>query len=101
MGYKKHKKNNLGIGSGALGCYNSLMPKGDKTKKESVAKRVDAIGGGKGSKAAAKADKKSRDDENDSSDSEVELEPVRPKIGESGDTLRKRAAWFQKRTGGS
>ncbi len=72
-------------------CYNQDMRKEGSTEKDRVSK---------GSKAAAKAKKKSRDDENDSLDSEVELEPVRPKIGESGDTLRKRAAWFQKRTGG-
>jgi hypothetical protein len=72
-------------------CYNQDMRKEAATEKDR---------GRKGSKAAAKTDKKSRDDENESSDPEVELEPVRPKIGESGDTLRKRAAWFQKRTGG-
>jgi hypothetical protein len=70
------------------------MPKNDTTEKD------DATGGGKESKAASGTDKKSGGDENESSDSDVELEPVRPKIGESKDTLRKRSEWFQKRSGG-
>ena len=72
------------------------MPKDDTTKKD------DATGRGKNSNAASKTDKKSRGDEDEESgsDSANELEPVRPKIGESKDTLRKRSEWFQKRSGG-
>ena len=91
FGFEKHKKNNLGIGSHDRRCYNHDMRKEEATEKDR---------GSKDSKAATKTDKKSDGDENESSGSEVELEPVRPKIRESEDTLRKRAAWFQKRTGG-
>jgi hypothetical protein len=69
------------------------MGKGDKSGKGR---------GDKDSNAATEAQKKSRDkeDEESGSDSADELQAVRPKIGESKDTLRKRAAYFQKRSGG-
>ena len=41
---------------------------------------------------------KDRDAPDDDSDP-AEITPVRPKIGESKDTLRQRSQWFQKRTG--
>ena len=46
-------------------------------------------------------DAKAKDDEEDDEGSEeIELEPVKSKKGEPDDNLRRRAEWFQKRTGG-
>ena len=62
-------------------CYNSHMAKEDTTKKD--------------------ADKKAGDDKDEASGSDpIELEPVKSKKGEPDDNLRRRAEWFQKRTGG-
>ena len=73
------------------------MPKEATTKK-------DATGRGKDSNAAAKTDKKASDDsdhKDEASGSEaIELEAVKSKKGEPDDNLRRRAEWFQKRTGG-
>ena len=61
------------------------MPKEDKTKK----------------KAESKEKTTSTNDEDDDAGSEpVELEAVKSKKGEPDDNLRRRAEWFQKRTGG-
>jgi hypothetical protein len=69
------------------------MPKNEATEKES---------GNENSDAATKADKKSRSDEEEAAGSDLasELEPVRTRKGEPADNLRRRAEWFQKRTGG-
>ncbi|MGH9931153.1 MAG: hypothetical protein ACREA9_18245 [Pyrinomonadaceae bacterium] len=70
------------------------MPKEATTKK-------DATRRGKDGNAAAKTDEKANDDKDEASGSEeVELEPVKSKKGEPDDNLRRRAEWFQKRTGG-
>ena len=58
------------------------MPKDDPTKKD-----------------AAEKDKNAGDDKDETS-GKVELEAVKSKKGEPDDTLRRRAEWFQKRTGG-
>ena len=73
------------------------MPKDETTEKATKGQ------GGKDSNAAAEPDKKSHGDDDQASDSDsaVDLKPVRPKIGESKDNLRKRSEWFQKRHGGS
>jgi hypothetical protein len=60
--------------------------------KEDTSKKTKAKGASK-SKAA--------DDEEDDSGSEpIELEAVKDKKGEPDDNLKRRAEWFQKRTGG-
>jgi hypothetical protein len=64
------------------------MPKEDTNEKE-------ATGSGKDSKAAADKDKSGSD-----VDSSSELEAVKSEKGEPSDNLRRRAEWFQKRTGG-
>ena len=47
------------------------------------------------------ADTKASDDKDEASGSDaIELEPVKSKKGEPADNLKRRAAWFQKRTGG-
>ena len=56
------------------------MPKDDTNKKD--------------------ADKKAGDDKDASDSVAIELEPVKSKKGEPADNLKRRAAWFQKRTGG-
>jgi hypothetical protein len=75
------------IGHEYPGCYNPAMAKEGKSKK-TKAKRKDAD-----SKAG-------KDEDEDSSSEEIELEPVKSKKGEPDDNLRRRAEWFQKRTGG-
>jgi hypothetical protein len=51
--------------------------------------------------AAPRTDKKSgRTAGDDSGGDEVKLKPVKPKVGEPADNLRRRAEWFQKRHGG-
>ena len=47
--------------------------------------------------ATSKADK---DEDEDSGSHEVELEEVKEKKGEPDDNLKRRAEWFQKRSGG-
>ena len=49
----------------------------------------------------AETDKKAGDDKDEASGSDaIELEPVKSKKGEPEDNLKRRAEWFQKRTGG-
>ena len=49
----------------------------------------------------AETDKKAGDDKDEASGSDaIELEPVKSKKGEPKDNLKRRAEWFQKRTGG-
>ncbi|MGH9874395.1 MAG: hypothetical protein ACRD9S_18225 [Pyrinomonadaceae bacterium] len=56
----------------------------------------------KKSKAKGDTDTKAAKDDDEESDSEeIELEPVKSKKGEPDDNLRRRAEWFQKRTGGA
>ena len=70
------------------------MPKSDTTE-------TDETGGGKDRNAADKNEKQPSDEGKDAgSDSSSELEAVRSKKGEPPDNLRRRAEWFQKRTGG-
>ena len=65
------------------------MPKEDAPKKKA--------GSSKSKDAASKAN----DEEDDDAGSEpIELEAVKDKKGEPDDNLRRRAEWFQKRTGG-
>ena len=65
------------------------MPKEDTTKKDE--------GRGKDNDAASKAS----DDKDEASGADaIELEAVKSKKGEPDDNLRRRAEWFQKRTGG-
>ena len=65
------------------------MPKEDAPKKKAVSSK---------SKDAAS---KANDEEDDDAGSEpIELEAVKDKKGEPDDNLRRRAEWFQKRTGG-
>jgi anti-sigma28 factor (negative regulator of flagellin synthesis) len=53
-------------------------------------------------KDAAETDKESGGDEKEASGSdEVELEATKTKKGEPDDNLKRRAEWFQKRTGGA
>ena len=72
------------------------MPKEATTKK-------DATGRGKDSNAAAETDKKASDDKDEASGSDaIELEATKSKKkGEPDDNLKRRAEWFQKRTGGA
>jgi hypothetical protein len=66
------------------------MPKEDAPKKKTSSKSKDAA-----SKASTK------DEEDDDAGSEpIELEAVKSKKGEPDDNLKRRAEWFQKRTGG-
>lgn len=75
------------IGHEYAHCYNRAMAKED-TRKKSKAK----------GDTAAKASK--NDDEQTDSE-EVELEAVKSEKGEPDDNLKRRAEWFQKRTGGA
>ena len=60
------------------------MPKDDTTKKD-----------------LAETEKEASDDKDEASDSDaIELEAAKSKKGEPADNLRRRAEWFQKRTGG-
>ena len=77
------------MGAGSPGCYNECMPKEDTTKKKA--------GSGKSKDHTSKA---STDEDEDSGSEPVELEAVKEKKGEPDDNLRRRAEWFQKRTGG-
>jgi hypothetical protein len=66
------------------------MPKEDAPKKKA--------GSSKSKDAASKASNK--DDDDDAAPEPIELEAVKSKKGEPDDNLRRRAEWFQKRTGG-
>ena len=66
------------------------MPKEDAPKKKA--------GSSKSKDAASKASTK--DEDEDAGSEPIELEAVKSKKGEPDDNLRRRAEWFQKRTGG-
>jgi len=68
------------------------MPKEDAPKKKA--------GSSKNKDAASKASTKDEDEDDDAGSEPVELEAVKSKKGEPDDNLRRRAEWFQKRTGG-
>ena len=68
------------------------MPKEDAPKKKA--------GSSKSKDAASKASTKDEDEEDDAGAEPVELEAVKDKKGEPDDNLKRRAEWFQKRTGG-
>jgi hypothetical protein len=63
------------------------MAKEDKTKKKAESKEKTT---------SAKDD----DEDGDAAPEPVELEAVKDKKGEPDDNLKRRAEWFQKRTGG-
>ena len=67
------------------------MPKEDAPKKKA--------GSSKSKDAASKATKDEEEDD-DAGSEPVELEAVKDKKGEPDDNLKRRAEWFQKRTGG-
>jgi hypothetical protein len=67
------------------------MPKDNTTKKKAVSKSKDP---------ASKASTKDEDEDDDAGSEPIELEEVKSKKGEPDDNLRRRAEWFQKRTGG-
>jgi hypothetical protein len=77
------------LGAGSPGCYNVCMPKEDAPKKK--------VRGSKSKNAASKA---SKDEDDDAAPEPIELEAVKSKKGEPDDNLKRRAEWFQKRTGG-
>jgi hypothetical protein len=104
------QQNNLEIGSREQGCYNQTMlkddederPSKDDEEKDNRYQNDDLTA--KDRKAKDRSDsaarnKKSRgaDDSDPPDGSEVKLDPVRPKIPESGDQLKKRAEYFKKR----
>ena len=68
------------------------MPKVDAPKKKA--------GRGKRKAAASKASRKDEEEDDDVGAEPVELEEVKSKKGEPDDNLKRRAEWFQKRTGG-
>jgi len=68
------------------------MPKEDAPKKKA--------GRTKSKDAASKADSKDEEEDDDVGSEPVELEEVKSKKGEPDDNLKRRAEWFQKRTGG-
>ena len=70
------------------------MPKEDAPKKKA--------GSSKSKDAASKASTKDEEEEedDDAGSEPIELEAVKDKKGEPDDNLRRRAEWFQKRTGG-
>ena len=68
------------------------MPKEDAPKKKA--------GSSKSKDAASKASAKDEEEDDDAGSEPVELEAVKDKKGEPDDNLRRRAEWFQKRTGG-
>jgi len=67
------------------------MPKEDTPKKKA--------GRSKSKDADSKASTKN-DDQDDAAPEPVELEAVKDKKGEPDDNLKRRAEWFQKRSGG-
>jgi hypothetical protein len=52
-------------------------------------------------KPKATASKAGKDKNEYAATAEIELEPVKSKKGEPDDNLRRRAEWFQKRSGGA
>jgi len=68
------------------------MPKEDAPKKKA--------GSSKSNDAASKASTRDEEEDDDAGSEPVELEAVKSKKGEPDDNLRRRAEWFQKRTGG-
>ncbi len=68
------------------------MPKSDTTETDET--------GGKNRNAADGNEERSDEDKDAGADSSSELEGVKTKKGEPADNLRRRAEWFQKRTGG-
>jgi hypothetical protein len=68
------------------------MPKEETTKKKAASS--------KSKDADSKASTKSDDEDDDAAPEPVELEAVKDKKGEPDDNLKRRAEWFQKRTGG-
>jgi hypothetical protein len=66
------------------------MPKEDAPKKKA--------GSGKSKDTGSKASTK--DEDEDAGSEPIELEAVKSKKGEPDDNLKRRAEWFQKRTGG-
>lgn len=85
--YQKHKLYSRQIGREYPGCYNRTMAKEDTSKKRKA----------KGDRAA----KAGKDEEEETYSEEIELEPVKSTKGEPDDNLKRRAEWFQKRTGGA
>ena len=67
------------------------MPKEDAPKKKVRSK--------KSKDTASKAGQDEDEDEDDAPEP-IELEAVKSKKGEPDDNLKRRAEWFQKRTGG-
>ena len=68
------------------------MPKEDAPKKKA--------GSRKSKDAASKASNKDEEEDDDAGSVPIELEAVKDKKGEPDDNLKRRAEWFQKRTGG-
>ena len=68
------------------------MPKENAPKKKA--------GSSKSKDAASKASAKDEEEDDDAGSEPVELEAVKDKKGEPDDNLKRRAEWFQKRTGG-
>lgn len=62
------------------------MPKEDKTKKKAD--------------SAKEKTASAKDEDEDAGSEPIELEAVKDKKGEPDDNLKRRAEWFQKRTGG-
>jgi len=68
------------------------MPKEDAPNKKA--------GSTKSKDATSKASTKDEEEDDDAGSEPVELEAVKSKKGEPDDNLKRRAEWFQKRTGG-
>jgi len=68
------------------------MPKEDAPNKKAVST--------KSKDATSKASTKDEEEDDDAGSEPVELEAVKDKKGEPDDNLKRRAEWFQKRTGG-
>jgi hypothetical protein len=62
------------------------MAKEDKTKKKAGKKKTSST--------------KDEEEDDDAAPEPIELEAVKSKKGEPDDNLKRRAEWFQKRTGG-
>jgi hypothetical protein len=62
------------------------MPKEDKTKKKAGKEKTSST--------------KDKEEDDDAAPEPIELEAVKDKKGEPDDNLKRRAEWFQKRTGG-
>jgi len=68
------------------------MAKEDAPKKKA--------GSSKSKDTASKASTRDDDEDDDGGSEPIELEAVKDKKGEPDDNLKRRAEWFQKRTGG-